>query len=529
MLRNWIRDEICDAIGECDDAMIDYVLSIDYDQGLVRRYVTSLFEGDEVRVNRFLIELRRRRRKKGAKVDRGNSSNNRGRKDASHYQGGFSEAEAIQKAIEESKRAAASDIRRTSQTNGTKSNNKINSTTTTHNQGTIHQSGGQSRNDKNRNNKKKKKNNKKQKNHDWYDCTCRILLTNCLSCGKIICENEGMGPCGFCGTPLDHVYLQRSRRDGKGSGAFSTRLDRQNAKAMREDEKVRAAEKNKQRLLHYDRTGAERSRVYDDQSDYYSMKSSRWLSESERERAKKKDAKNQRKTLRRKKKKTVFDLKSRKMIEIDATSSDESDDDVFQRERKCDNDDDNVGSGMFNNTTLSGRMKDIYNHILGEAKKRRQQQQQQEKDVNKTTEEEEEEEKQHVTTSRLQHSVHSGPSHKLTLDKKDILDLYPIHRTIKNMKNEPFLSSSSLPKLIRPGVVLIRGFLNNIQQQNLVDVTRNLGLKRSGGFYVPKYEGGGRQRCAMMCLGLHWNPIRGIIYFSLFVLSFFFVVSLSLP
>lgn len=51
-------------------------------------------------------------------LNRGNSSNNRGlrRRDAGHYQGGLSEAEAIQKAIEESKRAAkaASERRRSS-------------------------------------------------------------------------------------------------------------------------------------------------------------------------------------------------------------------------------------------------------------------------------------------------------------------------------------------------------------------------------------------------------------------------------
>ena len=245
--------------------------------------------------------------------------------------------------------------------------------------------------------------------------------------------------------------------------------------------------------------------MFDDQADYYSMKNSQWLSTAERAWAKKKDLKNQRKTSRRKKKKTVFDLRSKKMIEIDATSSEESDDgDVFQRNQI--EDEDESGSGMFNNTTLSGRMKDIYNHILEEAKERRQLRRAQEDDDTK-------EEKQDVSsTPRLQHSVHNGPSHKLTLseDKRDVLDLYPTTTRTHNTTNTPTTNTPSLPELIRPGVVIIRGFLNSAEQQHLVDVTRTLGKKRSGGFYIPHYEGGGRQRCAMMCLGKHWNPVKGM-------------------
>jgi len=43
-------------------------------------------------------------------------------------------------------------------------------------------------------------------------------------------------------------------------------------------------------LLSYDRTSAQRTRVIDDESDYFSADSNVWLSEKERERLKKREA-----------------------------------------------------------------------------------------------------------------------------------------------------------------------------------------------------------------------------------------------
>ena len=506
-----------------DESMVDYVIHAD--DVTLRRYIGSLFE-DESRASKFCDDFRRYDDSGSVSVERNQDLDQfkvlTGADDATakSYLGKASNLQDAVNAFFESRssssaRSSVSDVKTT---NKMPSSNATTSNATTSNAKTRNAktcntttSNTTSRRRKTRFKSNRRKHTKKSSDkHDWYDCTCRILLTNCLNCGKIICKNEGMGSCNFCGEPLDHVYIQRSQRDGKGSGAFSTRRDRQNARALREqEEKIKAAERTKQRLLEYDRTGAERSRVFDDQADYYSMKNSQWLSTAERARAKKKDLKNQRKTSRRKKKKTVFDLRSKKMIEIDATSSEESDDegDVFQRNQ----DEDESGSGMFNNTTLSGRMKDIYNHIVEEAKERRQLRR-----AAQGEEEEDDTKEDNISSSstpRLQHSVHNGPSHKLTLseDKRDVLDLYSTttvktHNTPTTRNN----NTPSLPELIRPGVVIIRGFLNASEQQHLVDVTRKLGKKRSGGFYIPHYEGGGRQRCAMMCLGKHWNPARGM-------------------
>jgi hypothetical protein len=52
----------------------------------------------------------------------------------------------------------------------------------------------------------KKKNKQAQsakKEYKRIPCTCQArehpLINNCLKCGKIVCEQEGPGPCFFCG------------------------------------------------------------------------------------------------------------------------------------------------------------------------------------------------------------------------------------------------------------------------------------------------------------------------------------------
>ena len=58
------------------------------------------------------------------------------------------------------------------------------------------------------------------------DCACQAtrhsLLTNCLSCGRIICEQEGPGPCLTCGTDVfskeqqQRIVKQIKKRGGPG-------------------------------------------------------------------------------------------------------------------------------------------------------------------------------------------------------------------------------------------------------------------------------------------------------------------------
>ncbi|KAL1218110.1 hypothetical protein V5N11_002386 [Cardamine amara subsp. amara] len=108
-------------------------------------------------------------------------------------------------------------------------------------------------------------------------CACQArrhrLVSNCLSCGKIVCEQEGEGPCSFCGAL---VLKEGSTYAGLEAG-FTPVSD---ADA--------AAEAYAKRLVEYDRNSAARTTVIDDQSDYYESESSTWLSAEEKELVRKK-------------------------------------------------------------------------------------------------------------------------------------------------------------------------------------------------------------------------------------------------
>eukprot|EP00026_Physarum_polycephalum_P002893 Phypoly_transcript_02902.p1 GENE.Phypoly_transcript_02902~~Phypoly_transcript_02902.p1 ORF type:complete len:771 (+),score=108.44 Phypoly_transcript_02902:123-2435(+) len=96
------------------------------------------------------------------------------------------------------------------------------------------------------------------------ECECQgtrhSALTNCIGCGKIICEQEGYGKCFFCGFVVNPP---------RGDKARSVQLEK--------------AIQHKDTLLNYDRTSAQRTVVLDDQSDYFSVESNQWLSKAERD------------------------------------------------------------------------------------------------------------------------------------------------------------------------------------------------------------------------------------------------------
>lgn len=63
-------------------------------------------------------------------------------------------------------------------------------------------------------------------------CECMAskhkLINNCLQCGRIVCEQEGIGPCMHCGslvvTPAEQDLL---RRDSKQTRTFVEKLMRE--------------------------------------------------------------------------------------------------------------------------------------------------------------------------------------------------------------------------------------------------------------------------------------------------------------
>ena len=60
-------------------------------------------------------------------------------------------------------------------------------------------------------------------------------------------------------------------------------------------------------------------------------------------------------------------------------------------------------------------------------------------------------------------------------------------------------------QVIRPGMVLLRGFLTEATQMAIIQTCRRLGMG-PGGFYTPEYANGSRMKLRMMCLGRDWDP-----------------------
>lgn len=89
-----------------------------------------------------------------------------------------------------------------------------------------------------------------------YGTKCNAI-TNCLNCGRISCETEGINDyCHFCNIWIGELEFSKIN-----------------------DPSIR----HKERLLEYDRTSASRTLIHDDQEDYYSAANSMWSTEQERE------------------------------------------------------------------------------------------------------------------------------------------------------------------------------------------------------------------------------------------------------
>ncbi|XP_027331906.1 activating signal cointegrator 1 [Abrus precatorius] len=135
-------------------------------------------------------------------------------------------------------------------------------------------------------------------------CSCQArrhrLISNCLSCGKIVCEQEGEGPCNFCGALV--------LREGSSYAGLEESLPPlSDAEA--------AAEAYAKRLVEYDRNSSARTTVIDDQSDYYEIDGNSWLSKEEKELLKKKQEEmEEAERAKRNRVVVTFDLVGRKVL-----------------------------------------------------------------------------------------------------------------------------------------------------------------------------------------------------------------------
>nr|XP_037289992.1 activating signal cointegrator 1-like isoform X1 [Rhipicephalus microplus] len=121
-----------------------------------------------------------------------------------------------------------------------------------------------------------------------HPCECEArrhaLINNCLRCGRIVCRQEGSGPCFTCGNLVcTNEEKELLSRDSKKSLELRNKLMNHTV-----DEGLAKAIEQKNRLLEYDRTSKRRTKVIDDNSDYYSS-DNKWLTLEQREMIRKKE------------------------------------------------------------------------------------------------------------------------------------------------------------------------------------------------------------------------------------------------
>ncbi|XP_067105193.1 activating signal cointegrator 1 isoform X1 [Osmerus mordax] len=133
-----------------------------------------------------------------------------------------------------------------------------------------------------------------------HPCDCLAqkhnLINNCISCGRIVCQQEGSGPCLFCGSLVCTIEEQEIlQRDSNKSQKLRKKLmgegdrDQLPHQEARMSAGLEKALQHKDKLLEYDKNSVKRTQVLDDESDYFATDSNQWLSPGERDNLRKHD------------------------------------------------------------------------------------------------------------------------------------------------------------------------------------------------------------------------------------------------
>ncbi|XP_032597186.1 activating signal cointegrator 1 isoform X2 [Drosophila grimshawi] len=129
-------------------------------------------------------------------------------------------------------------------------------------------------------------------------CNCQAaqhkLINNCLRCGRIVCEQEGSGPCLYCTQPVytdeeeqlmaKAAALSLADASTKGQTKAQKKQQKQkqlSEKSRKDSDKLQEALAQRDRLLEYDRNSEKRTTVIDDELDYF-QENSVWLTDTER-------------------------------------------------------------------------------------------------------------------------------------------------------------------------------------------------------------------------------------------------------
>nr|XP_031829639.1 activating signal cointegrator 1 [Nomia melanderi] len=162
-----------------------------------------------------------------------------------------------------------------------------------------------------------------------HKCNCEAkkhsLINNCLNCGRVVCIQEGAGPCFFCGelvcSPKEQMILSSTTK--QADQLYNKLINQKPVKGLEDSIKQR------DKLLEYDRVGTQGTKVIDDECDYFQT-SNIWLSAQKREQLQKLEEEiNARKHMSRLNRKVnvTIDFTGREVIEEKPTEDyDEFDD-----------------------------------------------------------------------------------------------------------------------------------------------------------------------------------------------------------
>lgn len=139
-----------------------------------------------------------------------------------------------------------------------------------------------------------------------HPCEClgqkHQLINNCKECGRIVCMQEGSGPCYFCGALVcsreeQEILARNSKKSQKLYEKLLTQriegdsTSTTESKEMQsvEDKGLQEAIAHKNKLIEYDKSGIRRTKVIDDECDYFASDTNRWLPKKERDALRKKE------------------------------------------------------------------------------------------------------------------------------------------------------------------------------------------------------------------------------------------------
>lgn len=175
-----------------------------------------------------------------------------------------------------------------------------------------------------------------------HACECQAskhdLVNNCIECGRIVCEQEGSGPCFFCGNLVcssreeqilsSHSKKGQRLRDQLMSRSQFTSGNLQDSNSVAEEENLKKAIEHKEKLLEFDKNSVKRTRVIDDENDYFTTTGNKWLNDEEKKLLQKKgeEQRAQRFASRLGPCKVTFDFANKKVFEVEPENYDATED-----------------------------------------------------------------------------------------------------------------------------------------------------------------------------------------------------------